>query len=117
MMRRLTLLAAFLASPAIASDVNCTFTQECIDGESCSETSYAVTVEDFNRDRRAITLVSDSETLRGTIIEDESPLHLLFVGNSAAHLVTVTTDNSARYTVHMDGPLAITYHGVCEGFE
>ena len=49
------------------------------------------------------------------MIASDDNLHYVFAGATAAHLLTEYPDGSARYSIHMDGPFTITYHGTCEG--
>ena len=105
---------AVAGSAATAATMTCSFTRECVETESCAETRYAVSVEDMQPDGRAVTLVTDSDTLRGTVIETDGPLHMIFTGDSAVHLLTTRPGGAARLSVHMPGPMAVGYHGTCE---
>lgn len=105
------LIAFALPIAAMAKDV-CTFTSECMEGEACAETSYAAEVAPAQDGTFSFT--TDAETLTGQMVAAGDTAHFLFEGSSAAHFVTRYTDGAARYTVHMDGPFTITYHGMCE---
>lgn len=113
-MRSLILAMMLSAGPALASDLACTFTQECLEGESCAETSYGFAVEGMNDKGRAVTGVTDSETMRGNLVKTDGQQHIVFVGKGALHMLSISEGNESRYTVHMGGPMAITYLGSCE---
>ena len=106
------LMVSILAGPAAAA-TTCVFTQECLEGEECAETSY--TAEIAAGDGDTLSLSTDAETLPGRVTASGDTLHYLFEGASAVHFLTDYSDGMARYTIHMDGPFTITYHGTCEG--
>ena len=89
---------------ALANGTSCQFTQECLLGDSCNETVFALTFND-------IELVTDAETILGTGGQG-------FVSATDAatgHWITVTSSGAAYYSVHMpDAELIINYTGTCE---
>lgn len=107
----LTAIAGLIAGP-LAANTLCTFTTECLEGEPCAETNF--TAHHTPAEGKIVTLTTDAETLEGRMIASDDNLHFYFEAPSAAHLLTEYPDGAARYTVHMDGPFTITYHGVCE---
>lgn len=112
----LALIFASLASTAHAQ--TCTFTSECFDTEECTETDYELTIA--HDDHGAPILESIAENLHVTAIGGDGDTHTTFIAstNAATHLLTRTTDGSARYTVHMaDGPLMLSYLGSCTAAE
>ncbi len=108
----LLILALSVAGPSVAA-TTCLFTQECLEGEACAETSYRV--ELVAGDGQVIQLISDAETLEGRMIASDDNLHYVFEAPTAAHLLSEAPSGAARYTIHLDGPFTITYHGTCEG--
>lgn len=97
-----------------AMRVSCAFTTECIEGEACNETDFSVSVTDDTDQPDELMLQTDAETLRGSGYQLDGLLHLVFTAESALHVISASADQSARYTVHMQGPMAITYQGTCE---
>ncbi|KIN61077.1 hypothetical protein Z945_2062 [Sulfitobacter noctilucae] len=112
-MRSFMICLAFCAGPAFASDLTCAFDKECIEGEDCAETSYTFAVEGMNDKGRAVSGVTDAETMRGNIVETDGMQHIVFAGADALHMLSMSADGIARYAVHMSGPMAITYQGAC----
>lgn len=107
-----TLLALALPVTGLAAET-CTFTTECLEGEACAETSFMAEVT-TGADKTA-TFTTDAETLKGQMLASDDNIHFAFEHATAAHLLTQYPDGQARYTVHLDGPFTITYHGSCEG--
>jgi hypothetical protein len=109
----IALLAAVITTPAMANTV-CTFTTECLEGEVCNDTSMQVTLApDAGADGRW-TMTSDAETLQGEGFQSEGPSHLVFLSETTGHFLSIDGDFNARYSIHMEGPFSITYHGTCE---
>jgi len=111
-MRTIVLGLALFAAPVVA-ETTCTFTTECLEGEACNDTTLSATVS--QGEGETLRWETDAETLDGFLIAAGSSLHYVFEGTSAAHLMTHYEDGAVRYSVHMDGPFTITYHGTCEG--
>ena len=109
----LALLASGLAAPALAQDYQCRFETECVEGEACVETGVELRVEGFNLDRRAVTLETAEDTLRGTAINTDGAPQMIFVGDGVLHMMTIAEDG-ARYTVHESAPRSVTWLGNCE---
>lgn len=105
-----------LAEPTLP-DVSCTFVLECFEGEACTETDYSITMENVDSTTSSWRLVTESETLKGTGIRLKGPSHMIFTGSTALHVVLIGAGKNARYTVHMQGPMAINYHGKCEALK
>ncbi len=107
-----------IASPALATptlpDVSCTFVQECFEAEACTQADYSLSMENVDGQTSSWRPITESETLLGTGIRLEGPGHMIFTGKTAIHVVIVGAEKEARYTVHMQGPMAITYQGKCE---
>ena len=112
-MRVLPFLTVLLFAGPLQAATTCVFTQECLEGEECAETSYNAEISAAGGE--TLTLTTDAETLEGRKIASGDNLHYVFETPSAAHFMTNFADGAARYTIHMDGPFTITYHGTCEG--
>jgi hypothetical protein len=107
-----TLAAALLAQPLAAESYQCSFTTECFEAESCSETAFNMSIEDNNGQ---FSLVSDAETIATTT--GGSDALKIYVGytSSAFHLMSRSTDGPARYSTHIfEGPLMVNYLGTCK---
>ena len=115
-MRTLAIISALFAwsLPLHAMSVSCAFNMECIEGETCNETVFSVSVPENTDQPDALILQTDAETLRGSGYQLDGLLHLVFTAESALHVISASADQAARYTVHMQGPMAITYQGTCE---
>ncbi|QUJ77682.1 hypothetical protein KDD17_06910 [Sulfitobacter albidus] len=64
-----------------------------------------------------MTLVTDAETLRGSVTHEAAPIHMVFVGNTALHMLSMNDAGDARYSVHLETPMVLSYRGTCEGFD
>ena len=106
------ILFLVLGAPAFAA-TQCTFDRECLEDDACGETNYGAEI--VAGDANTLSLITDAETLTGRMIASDDNLHYIFEAPSAAHLLTEYPDGAARYTIHMDGPFTITYHGTCKG--
>ena len=93
---------------------SCRFTLECIEGEPCAETDYAVQILADPARENGLILSTSSEELNGTGIRKNGPGHVIFPGDTAMHLITSAANGDARYTIHMQGPMVISYQGTCE---
>lgn len=117
-MKTLYFIMAFLASPAWAGGdifAQCQFDQECLEGESCNSTSFELTVR--HSDAMAFELETIAESVPGIVFDNRHPdaaSTLLAASATAHHLLTISPEGAARYTVHMQGPFAVTYLGSCE---
>jgi len=119
--------------PALASTIACQFSQECLSGETCSDTSFAATLEaqgpqnltneagDIEITAAFGTMTTDAETIAGILSFDKDTAGInLFVSfpASAGHYLTLQPDGAAYYTTHIpEAELAITYTGTCEASE
>jgi len=94
---------------------NCAFTQECLEGEACADTTFEMSIE--HADDIPFVMRTMSENIGGYVFDNGAPdasSTLMAQTKTATHLLTIQTDSAARYTVHMQGPMAITYLGSCE---
>ena len=99
--------------PASAVAMECTFTTECFESETCSESAFTVAIEEKDG---ATLLVSDAETIPASVGGSETVRVYVGVTDSAFHLMSRGADGVARYSTHLyDGPLMVNYLGNCEG--
>lgn len=99
-----------------AGPVTCIFSKECFEDEACIATEFKLLIDSPQDDPDGLNLITDSETLPVEIISvvDRVRIQLLAKSESAVHLLSWKFRKGyTRYTVHMQGPLAVTYHGVC----
>lgn len=111
----LIVMAALWAGPVLAGV--CRFDLECFEDEPCAGTSLSFEVTQNPEKPAQMQMVTDAETLQGVGFRREGPRHVVFFGDTAAHLLTIYANGTARYSAHMEGVLAITYHGTCEGID
>ncbi|WP_458876931.1 hypothetical protein [Arenibacterium sp. CAU 1754] len=62
-----------------------------------------------------VQLVTPSETLDATLGGSQDLGLLMAMGETALHVISTSASGDARYSVHMAGPMLVTYHGTCEG--
>ena len=125
-MRFLLTLAVWLClvGPA-AAGMACTFATECLEGEDCAESGYAISVETGLVPGSLAaegglptgdTIVSDAETVEITWAGSGPALAAFGATRSGFHLRSVAPDGAARYSVHLPAAeLTILYIGTCEG--
>jgi hypothetical protein len=110
----LPLFTAAMAAQANAA-TQCTFTTECFEAEACTETSFAVSLDETDA---GLTLSSDAESFPVALGGSDKVRVYVGFTQSAFHLLTATDTKSARYTTHIyDGPLLVSYLGSCEASE
>lgn len=93
----------------------CSFDMECFEAETCTQTDFQTTIE--HNDEFAFVLQSVAEDVTGLVFDNGMPDRastLMGQTETAAHLLTIQPDGAARYSVHMQGPMVITYLGNCE---
>ena len=100
---------------------NCQMLSECYDTDGCADTTYSMKLEG-----RAGGLTADDMVLAATLTDDSETIEMLGtltssatllsdVGTNARRILTISPDGQARFTVHfIDGPVSITYAGICE---
>ncbi|PHQ99380.1 MAG: hypothetical protein COB39_04005 [Marinosulfonomonas sp.] len=114
------LISILLLIPSLAfagSDIfaNCAFTQECLEGEACEETSFEMVIE--HADDIPFVMQTMAENIEGYVFDNGAPdatSTLMGQTKTATHLLSLQAGGAARYTVHMQGPMAITYQGTRE---
>ncbi len=111
----LALGLSVLASPVAALAMQCTFTTECYESETCNATSFNIALEE--KDGKTM-LVSDAETIPVSVGGSDATRIYVGVTDSAFHLMSRAADGVARYSTHIyDGPMMVNYLGNCEGAE
>lgn len=127
-----TCLATFLASlPALVAAqedgavtpllLNCSFTTECYETEGCQDTLFAATLVGEATGPEPISQLAEVE-MRGDAEDVQLLGHMSngalgLVGGAGLgrHMLTVSAEGTARYTVHFaDGPRMVSYTGQCE---
>lgn len=93
----------------------CRFVTECFETESCSDTDFSVDIQAGPDGPDHVLLVTPSETLDATLAGSEDLGLLMAMGETALHVISTSASGDARYSVHMAGPMLVTYHGTCEG--
>jgi len=111
-------LAICLCTPLMANagGLACHFVTECIESEACADSDYDFEVSWKSERHEVITVITPSETTGGRIERREGDATTVVAeGDNAMHLLTVSPDGEARYSVHIfDGPMSISSLGRCE---
>ncbi|RLJ59826.1 hypothetical protein BCF46_0015 [Litoreibacter meonggei] len=106
---------ALILSPMSAHAIECTFTTECFESESCGESAFNISIEE--RDGQTV-LVGDAETIPVSVGGNDTVRIYVGVTESAFHLMSRAANGVARYSTHIyDGPIMVNYLGNCEGAE
>jgi hypothetical protein len=110
----IVIVLAMPAAPALANDLQCKFTTECLDTEACQDTLFEVTFGALD-DR---FLMSGMAGERAFVLLSDEDGHRAFVSdasNGAVGLMTLLSDGTATYSEVglFDGGYAVRYHGVC----
>jgi len=104
---------ALMLTPVSALALECTFTTECFESETCTDSAFNVTIEEKEG---ATLLVSDTETIPVSVGGSDTVRVYVGVTGSAFHLMSRSADGVARYSTHLyDGPMMVNYLGRCEG--
>lgn len=126
-MRTFLLCIALIWAHAAQAEVKCNFTAECMAGEACADTTFSLAYQVTTCPRapgpRGISAVADFGDLSGIELDNgcsgtgpEVANRFALSGDGATYLLTLH-GSDARLSVHMDGPMAITYQGTCEAEE
>ncbi|MGR3467417.1 MAG: hypothetical protein ACU0CI_06010 [Shimia sp.] len=100
-------VALAFGSGLAAEPFNCTFTQECFEGEACVETAFTLATD-------GSTIITDAETLRGVAMTADGQRIVSVVAGGQTALLSIAAD-AARYSVHFNADgFAIHYIGTCE---
>lgn len=103
-----TCIAVTFASQAAAFE--CTFTTECFETDSCSDTQFSMDV-----DVPLQTVTTDFGDLGVVAVQSKDGNFILFASGDGAEYMLTTNEGGARLSTHLtDGPMVVTYHGRCE---
>ena len=123
----ITAAALSWAHPASPETV-CTFTTECFETDGCADTSFTLTYQvstcPIAPGPRGITVETDFGDLQGKEIgsvcagDDISHGgHGFYLSGQGATFLLSVTEGNARLTTHIEGPITISYFGICEARE
>lgn len=91
----------------------CRFEQECFEAEACTVADFALDIEGHATE--GVTATTDFGPLEGSIItRDGTARHLVLEGPGAIYFLSIG-ESGARLSVHMEGPVMVSYLGTCEG--
>lgn len=117
--------AAALAVPAgpAGADIDCSFETECLEGETCADSGFEVTLETalspgtilaeggFPEGDRVVT---DTATAEIRWAAAGPALAAFWVTQAGFHLLSFDDGGSARYSAHLPGAgLSVLYLGTC----
>jgi len=112
-------LIAFLMLPSLAwagdEFASCHFTTECFESEPCSDTDFGFAVN--HNDDVGFIIQTDAENIDGLVFDNRFPEEtstLIGQTETAYHMLTIAPDGTARYSLHMQGPMVVSYMGQCE---
>lgn len=113
MLRRLGLAAGVALMAGGAQAMTCTFEAECFEQDGCMESGFGfeVTTSDAGA-LQFVTEFGDLEVVWSA--EDIGTFSGVATGAGAQYFLTHGPEG-ARLSVHLDGPVAVTYIGQCEG--
>ncbi|MEL6242577.1 MAG: hypothetical protein AAFV87_02795 [Pseudomonadota bacterium] len=108
-----------LALPCVVSATTyCSFEQECFEADACGDAAFLFEYTDNANGARlqqGVTASTEFGDLGGYVMRrDETSVSYAFEGPGAMYFLTVE-DAVARLSVHMEGPIVVTYLGRCEG--
>lgn len=114
------------AETAVEAQVymDCEFATECYEAEGCQEAVFAATLVGRASGDEMIDMAAEIEMrsdngdvmLAGTL--SNGALGLYGGAGLGRHMLSVSADGAARYTVHLaNGPQAVTYLGTCEAVQ
>lgn len=99
------------ALPALAA-LECNFQQECFEAEGCQSSTFAL---EAALDGEVLDLSTEFGALEVMHHLSEPGLLSVFARDSGAAYLLSSGEDGARLSVHVEGPLAVTYIGSCEG--
>ena len=113
MLRQLGLAALTALMGGGAQAMICTFEAECSEQDGCMDSGFgfAVTTSDTGT-LQFVTEFGDLDVVWSS--DDIGTFSGLATGAGADYFLT-TGSEGARLSVHLDGPVAVTYIGQCEG--
>lgn len=96
-----------------ASAMVCTFETECFEQDGCMESGFGFEI--FTSEEGIVQFATEFGDLPVAWSVDEPGVYMgLAVGAGARYFLS-TEGEAARLSVHLEGPVAVTYIGRCEG--
>ena len=116
---RIAAVCLAMALPGMVSATTyCSFEQECFEADACGDAGFLFEyIDNANgaRLQQGVTASTEFGDLGGYVLRrDESSVSYAFEGPGAMYFLTVE-NAAARLSVHMEGPMVVTYLGRCEG--
>ncbi len=113
----LVILLSALPASAQTRDIfaTCRFATECFEAEPCAETDFSFSVS--RDDAHGFVIRTDAEDIPGMAFDNYLPdatSALIGATDTAYHMLTIEPGGAARYSVHMKGPMSVSYLGACE---
>lgn len=103
-----------LTAGAAQAQMVCQFEAECFEQDGCMESGFGLTVIEGENG-----LVFETEFGDLNVVHF-GPSSVYFVGlaegEGARYLLSSVADGDARLSVHLEGPIAVTYLGQCKGW-
>lgn len=107
-----------LAQP-VAAKTYCIFDTECFETDTCAEAAFRL---DFvaggnagsGRLANAVSATTEFGDMGGYVLKQTQDARTYAFEADAAFYILRIEDRTARLSVQMPGPMAITYHGTCE---
>ncbi len=107
--RRLWLAFIFGLGTGPALALQCTFTTECFETDSCQDTEFSVSLDFPNH-----TFSTDFGDLDVVAISKTPSLLTVFANGEGANYMLTVAEADARFATHMtDGPMMVSYQGTC----
>ena len=103
----------------MAAKTYCVFETECFEADVCAESTFRFDFEKgggagANTVNSGVQAVTEFGDLGGYFLKQDGDVDTIaFEGPGAFYFLTVA-GRDARLSVHMEGPLVVTYLGACE---
>ena len=113
------IFAGAAALPAAAMDAACRFTVECFEAEPCDDADFTLRLRPGDLPL-SVRLGGPVDDIVGELSVAQSGATLVLArGPSSLQILTIGTDATARYTLHLTakdsgGPAMVSYIGTCE---
>ena len=114
--------AALACATPVLAKTYCVFSSECFEADACTDSSFRLDFEKGGdagaaRVSSGVTARTEFGDLGGFIIKQDGDQDTIaFEGPGAFYFLTVA-GRDARLSVHMEGPLVVTYLGTCEAID
>lgn len=102
--------------------VRCLFTTECVEDAACADAAFRMDLfvpgaPGGARLQTGLRAVTDFGDLSGYSLSRSPDVALHVFEGSGAHYVPSVGTDAARLSVHMEGPMVVSYLGICEAPE